>query len=158
VLVDLPARADSQGEPARADVIDGGRPVGQYCGMTVGHRKDQVGQPDPGRGAGQRGKCRGSLQRVVRAVAVRHEVVGDVGGVPEVLVGVPRQFEDIVPGLGVGGPYGESHAASVGMHPGSPRKHMGTVFFARGFVHEEPPRCLPLQGDDRTRTDARQIR
>jgi hypothetical protein len=134
VLVDLPAGADAQGEPAVGDPVDGGRHVGQHRRVPVGVAIDQRADPHPGHDRAQRGHQRTALQDggVGRpaGAGVRHEVVGDVDAVPAGVGRVPGHLENLTVGLPGAGPDRKSHTGTLPRHPAPAPDRVGP----RGIV------------------------
>ena len=109
MLILLPASTQSEHEPAPADVVDGGRHLGQHRGMAIGVSGDQRTDLDPGNrgGEGRDGRPRLAPGRAgVRSV--RHEVVGEVDSVPPRGLRVRSDLEKRLPGL-LAGPEAEAH-------------------------------------------------
>ena len=78
VLPHVPAGAQAQLEPAVAEVVDGGRRVGQHRRMAVAGGVDERADPRPGGERGQRGVARDALEAVaVERRRRRVEVVPD---------------------------------------------------------------------------------
>ena len=92
VLVLLPAGADAEQEPTAAELVDGGRPVGEHRGVPVGVAEHEGAEAQPLGGHGEGGERRGALEgrRLHRAgrADVAHEVVHDVHAVPAGGLGV----------------------------------------------------------------------
>ncbi len=121
VLVDLPAGADAEHQPAVGDVVDRRRPVGEDRRMVHRRGSDERAEAHAFGDRGDRGQHRPALVHVAGrdrlAAGVRHVVVGVPEAVPTFGVGETGQFEDLGHGTAGVGPHGELHRADRSLAP-----------------------------------------